>query len=188
MQVWEAIEGRHSVRVFETRAVDRAILERLVRAASLAPSTRNSQPWRFHVATGKARAAVGEIMARTTVHLTEYMDAEGSENAAIARWYSTLGDAPVVIGVSMDKSETQAQRDDSLLSMGTSLENLLLAATDEGLSACVVTFSRWVRDDLKRALGVKPSREFVSLVVLGYAAEGQPIITDRRTDVVDWLE
>ncbi len=127
-------------------------------------------------------------MAQTTVHLTEYLDTIGPEHyEAIARWYSTLGDAPVVIGVSMARSETEFDRDEALMSMGAALENLLLAATAEGLAACVVTFSRWVRDDLKIALNVADDRDFLSLIVAGYPRGGSEHLPEKNTDVVDWL-
>jgi len=190
MDFWEVVEKRHSVREFEPRAVERAHVERILRAASLAPSPKNSQPWRFHVATGQARAEVGEVMAQTTVHLTEYLETVGPEFfEAIARWYSTLGDAPVAIGVSMEACESDFDRVDELMSMGAALENLLLAATAEGLAACVVTFSRWVCDELKTALGVDSDREFVSLVVVGYPLSPQhgPRM-EKRSDVAEWIE
>jgi len=189
MEFWETIEKRHSVREFDSREVDRELVERVLRAASLAPSAKNSQPWRFHVAVGESRAAVGEIMAQTTIHLTEYLETVGPEHyEAIARWYSTLGDAPVVIGVSMAEVDPGFDRDDELLSMGAAIENLLLAAFAEGLAACPVTFSRWVCDELKLALGVEPEREFLSLVVLGYPTDGVDGSPVKNEDVADWLE
>jgi len=190
MDFWEVVEKRHSVREFEPRTVERAPVERILHAASLAPSPKNSQPWRFHVASGPSRAKVGEIMAQTTVHLTEYLDAVGPEHyEAIARWYSTLGDAPLAIGVSMDASESDFDRVDKLMSMGATLENLLLAATAEGLAACVVTFSHWVCDELKAALQVDPDREFVSLVVVGYPLSHEHgHRMEKRSDVVAWIE
>lgn len=189
MEFWRVVDRRHSVRAYQPKPVDRQVLERVVHAASIAPSPRNSQPWRFHVATGETRVRVGEIMAQTTVHLSEYMDViEPEDYDGIARWYSTLGDAPVVIGVSMMRSETGFDRDDVLLSMGASLENLLLAATEEGLAACVVTFSRWVRDELHRAFEVADDRDFLSLVVVGYPLGDTLVSPPKNPDAADWLE
>jgi len=188
MEFWEVIDKRHSVRDYQSREVDRPSLERIVHAAAVAPSAKNTQPWRYHVATGAVRAEVGEVMAQTTVHLTEYLETIGPEHyEEIARWYSTLGDAPVVIGVSMERVESEFDRDEALMSMGASLENLLLAATAEGLAACVVTFSRWVSDDLKRVLRVADDREFVSLVVVGHPHDGTRLVPEKNTDVADWL-
>ena len=47
MDVYEAIAARRSVRQFRREPIDQAVLERVFRAASLAPSARNEQPWQF---------------------------------------------------------------------------------------------------------------------------------------------
>ncbi len=189
MDFASVIEARRSARQYRPIEVARPVIERVLHAASLAPSARNSQPWRFHVAVGAARAAVGEIMAQTTVHLAEYLELMAPEDyEAVARWYSTLGDAPVVIGVSSFQAEPAVDRDDTMLSVGCALENLLLAATAEGLAVCVVTSARWVTDELKAAMHVAPERDFVSLVVMGYPAESQPPQPPKRTDHTDWVE
>lgn len=49
LSVQEAVESRHSVRAYVPEPIDRADLEEIIRLASLAPSARNLQPWRFHV-------------------------------------------------------------------------------------------------------------------------------------------
>lgn len=189
MDFASVIRSRRSTRSYLPGDVDREVVERILAAASLAPSARNSQPWRFHVAVGDARTRVGEIMAQTTVHLAEYLDVMAPEDAqAIALWYSTLGDAPVVIGVSSLQTEPTVDHDDTMLSVGCALQNLLLAATDEGLGACVVTSARWVTEELKTALSVDAEREFVSLVALGHPAESLPPQPPRRIDTIDWVE
>lgn len=52
----EAIESRRSVRAFLDRPVPRATVERILAAASRAPSGTNMQPWQVHAVTGAARA------------------------------------------------------------------------------------------------------------------------------------
>ena len=189
MDFASVIETRRSTRQYKSVEVGRDVVERILHAASLAPSARNSQPWRFHVAVGEPRVRVGEIMAQTTVHLAEYLDVMAPEDyEMVARWYSTLGDAPVLIGVSSLQTEPTVDRDDTMLSVGCALENLLLAASAEGLAACVVTSARWVTDELKEAMNVAAERDFVSLVALGYPADSQPPRPPRRTDHTDWIE
>ena len=47
--VQEAIHARRSIRTFATRPVDRAVLQRLLDAATQAPNHRLTRPWRFFV-------------------------------------------------------------------------------------------------------------------------------------------
>jgi len=63
----EWLRARRSVRVFAPRAIERALLERILEAAITAPSSTNRQPWRFAVATAApVRAAlVAAVRDRT---------------------------------------------------------------------------------------------------------------------------
>jgi nitroreductase len=183
MDFYEVIEGRHSVRAFTRTPIERAILDRLMAAAAKAPSAMNAQPWRFHVASGATREAVGHAMAMSTLHLKDYIgiiDQEHLEQAE--QFFASLGGAPVVIAVSAPVMEDDLERINAYLSVGCALENLLLAATAEGLGTCSLTFSFWVRDELAQVLGLPEGREVVALVVLGYPAE-KPVAPPHNLDI-----
>jgi nitroreductase len=183
MDFYEVIEGRHSVRSFTQQPIARPILDRLMGAAAKAPSAMNAQPWRFHVAEGATREAVGRAMAMSTLHLKDYIgiiDQEHLEQAE--QFFASLGGAPVVIAVSAPVIKDELDRINAYLSVGCALENLLLAATAEGLGTCSLTFSFWVRDELAEVLGLPQGREVVALVVLGYSAE-TPVAPPHNLDI-----
>lgn len=189
MDFWQVVEARHSVRDFTADPVPRATLERIVHAASIAPSAMNEQPWRFHVATGATRAELGSLLSQATVHLSEYMDVLGPKRYEDAvKWYSSLGDAPVVIGVSMLKPETDIDSTHRLISIGAAVENLMLAATAEGLATCHITFSMWVRSEVESLLGVADDHTIVSVIALGHPGEIPPALPPKREDIADWLD
>ncbi len=168
----EVIAGRHSVRHFSDAPVGRDALERILHAASLAPSALNEQPWRFYVAEGETRAKVGQVLAQSTVYLADYMQILGPERYEEAsRWYTDLGGAPVVIGIAMPRTEDVPTLINRCLSIGAAAENMLLAVTAEGLGACMVTFSYWVRDELGKAFGLEDDRVIVGLVVVGHPSQ-----------------
>lgn len=54
LSVQEAIESRHSIRVYKPDPIPPEDLNEIFRLTSLAPSAWNVQPWRFHVATEPA--------------------------------------------------------------------------------------------------------------------------------------
>ena len=172
MEFSRVVASRHSVREFTDRPVDRAALSRLLTAASLAPSALNEQPWRFYVAQGATRARVGEIMAQSTVFLADYVDILGPTRAEEAsRWYTELGGAPVIVGVTIPRTDDPPTLVNRCISVGAATENLLLAATNEELGACMITFSYWVRDELGEAFGLDEDRVVVGLVVIGHPAK-----------------
>jgi len=189
MEFWETVQSRHSIRDFDGRSVERASIERVLDAARLAPSSVNEQPWRFTVAQGESRSVLGAIVAQSTVHLSEYMDVLGPERyeAAVA-WYSSLGNAPILITVSAPRSTAEFEAMNRHISVGAAIENLLLAATSEGLGACNVTFSYWVRDDLSEALGLSEAEEVVSIIALGHPSDVPPASPPVKPDDTVWLD
>ncbi len=62
MDIYDAVEQRASVRGFTDRAVDRTVLERVMVAASRAPSGGNLQPWRLFLLTGEPLAEVKRLV------------------------------------------------------------------------------------------------------------------------------
>ncbi|MBL1083421.1 nitroreductase [Streptomyces actinomycinicus] len=61
MDVYEAVTSRRAVRAFTDRPVPREALERVLSAASRAPSGSNIQPWHIYVVTG---APLAELKKR----------------------------------------------------------------------------------------------------------------------------
>jgi nitroreductase len=51
MDVFETIRKRKSVRSYESTPVSEETLAKLLKAAEMAPSARNMQPWNFTVVT-----------------------------------------------------------------------------------------------------------------------------------------
>lgn len=189
MDVFEAIERRHSVRAFKPDPVPHEVLEKLVTAAAFAPSAMNEQPWRFYVTTGETRRRVGEAMAQGTTHLEEFIDVMGPElHAQAVQWYSELGNAPAVIVCTMPRTDDEFWRLNKHLSIGAAIENMLLAATGLGLGACNITFSFYVRDELAAALDVPDDRSIVAIVAVGYPDEAQPEPPVHDPDVAVYLD
>jgi nitroreductase len=189
MEFWDVITERHSTRDYLPDPVPREKLQRVLHAAALAPSAMNEQPYRFHVAEGEARQRAGAVVAQATVHLEEFMKQLGPEHYATAvEWYSSLGQAPIVIGVSMPQAESDLDSINKLLSVGAALENLMLAATAEGLATCNITFAWWVRDQLAEAFEVEPGHEMVAILALGMPSETPPLAPPHSDDVADWLD
>jgi nitroreductase len=178
---------RHSYRSFTDEPVERGLLERVLNAARLAPSAMNSQPWRFHVATGAKRDALIKTMQRTTVYLDDYLASMGQEEMIedATAFATNLGNAPVVIAVSVPREANEMAELNTLISAGAAIENLLLAATAYGLATCSITSSYWVRDQLAGVLGVRSEEVVVALIVLGHGT-GRPSAPVHEADIVIW--
>jgi nitroreductase len=74
-----AITSRRSLRAFLPTPVPRAVIEDILAVAARAPSGTNTQPWRVHVLTGEAKAALSRDIvaayddpAQRAEHTEEY--------------------------------------------------------------------------------------------------------------------
>ncbi len=187
MELMDAIRQRRSIRVFDGRPVDRELIEKLVDAATYAPSRWNIQPWHFHIAMGDSLKRVTAVMAQNTAYVQEYLAVMGPEIVEYAaRFYADLGGAPVVIGISAQHVDDPTDWLDDTIAVGAALQNFLLAVTDAGLAACSLTAPHWIRDQLLDAFEMPEGSEIMAMIVVGYGDE-TPHAKDRHTDVATYL-
>ncbi len=136
MQTTDAIRKRCSLKThLSSRPVDAEDVQAVLHAATLAPSARNTQPWRFVVVQGKE--AVDSLV-----------DAAFSEKSAVIR------EAPVIIVACSRPADgaTVEGREYYLYDLGSAVQNLLLAATDRGLVTHLI--ASFDEDALKRELRI----------------------------------
>jgi coenzyme F420-0:L-glutamate ligase / coenzyme F420-1:gamma-L-glutamate ligase len=189
MDLQQAILSRHAIRDFGSDPVPREVVERLVLAASAAPSSMNEQPWMFYCCTGETRARLGEIVSQTTIHLSEYMEVLGPKRYEDAvHWFSGLGDAPLLIAIACPNPDSELTAINRYLSVGAALENLLLTVTAEGLAACNITLSYWVKDEIAHLLGLPAEQSIVTIVAVGYPGEVPPAAPSRNAETAVWLD
>jgi nitroreductase len=62
MELWQAIIERKSVRVFKPDPVPRALIEKVLAAGMLAPSSANMQPWEFVVVGGEEKDKLSQSL------------------------------------------------------------------------------------------------------------------------------
>ena len=56
------IENRRSIRKYRSDEIDRKLIEEIIYSATLAPSAKNRQPWKFIVYQGEAKDKLVEVM------------------------------------------------------------------------------------------------------------------------------
>ena len=181
---------RRSVRRFTEAAVPRAILERLLEAATSAPSSTNRQPWRFAVVTEPGlRALLVEAVRRKTEELKaviarshhaadfgSYGDFffEPLETAAAIivpqyREYPDLLAELIASGGGDPRTlPTAGAMQAELCSTSAAILALLLQAHAEGLGACWMAGPMIARDQIHALLGISAPWTMVGAIVLGY--------------------
>jgi nitroreductase len=154
METAEVIHKRCSLKThLSSRPIEAEKIDAIVNAARLAPSARNTQPWRFIVVEGEK--AVDALV-----------DAAFSERSSMIR------QAPAIIIVCARPADdvTIDGQEYYLFDVGLAVENMVLAATDLGLVTHLIASFNEV--ELKRILHTPDDVRVVIATPLAYPLEG----------------
>ena len=185
MELLEAIRGRRSCRRFTSEAVSREALERIVEAATWAPSGKNRQNWRIFVTRGEARDRIAEISGRSFAFheplLREYYQEKVVEFTR--GFFRNFGGAPVLLVFYTEKTADGPFVD--LQSGAAAVENALLACVAEGLQGCWMTAPVRFESEITEVLGAQ-GLDLVALVPVGHPAKAAPT-PPRREGRITWV-
>jgi nitroreductase len=190
MEFKEAVARRASCRQFTDKDVPEADLREMAHLAGLAPSVNNSQPWRFIAVKNRDLLKCMADAVHGKLEETLPLTADESERKAKAQvdWFSTFfADAPVVMAVAtrpyeaiVDKAlvHSNLTHDDinamrgcpDIQSVGASIENLILAATDMGYGACWLSGPLVAREAIESCLGIESPWRLAAMVAIGEPA------------------
>lgn len=154
METWEAIGKRCSLKAhLADRPVEVEKIQHVLDAARLAPSARNTQPWRFVVVRGEEAA---QALARRALKGPSQM----------------LERAPVIIVVCARPADDVFidGKEYYLFDVGLAVENMVLAATDLGLVTHLM--AGFDEAELKRMLDIPDDVRVVIVTPLAYPLEG----------------
>ncbi len=173
------VAARRSIRAFLPEPVDRAVLDRVVEAACLAPAPHHSRPWRWVVVdTEAAKHHLADGMGRQwrrdlegdgvpTTRIDELVDAS----------HAKITGAPALVlgcltwdGLDRypDPDRQRAEWGMALLSLGAAVENLMLTAASSGLASCWVAAPIFCPEAARDALALEPEWLPHALVLVGH--------------------
>lgn len=184
MTCLDAIWKRRSVRSFLDRTVSPEQIQTVVDAATMAPSERNLQPWRFHVHMNTLEIDdLGRKVKDWLFHLP-------IDEPFASPMYRVLNDpeyrvfygAPALILVVATDMTVQSAEDCCLAA-----ENLLLAACSLDLGAAWVgTATPWfARPEAKRLLHLSENCRVIAPIVLGHP-RAWPTAPERHPPDIRW--
>lgn len=186
--VLKAIEERRAVRSYESKSVPRDIINKIIEAANQAPSTMNSQPWRFVVVEDKEfhRKLTGAAILRSKKWLEPFRDVNPERYQAIMKRYEELEDpiyysAPVIIFVIGSGQFAD-------LSCPLACQNIMLAAYSLGLGSCWVHLGSLVTDneEIKRKLELSENEKIYGPIIVGYTKQF-PEPPPKKEPRVKWI-
>ncbi len=171
MNVIEALRSRRSVGRLDGD-VDEADLAELIELAAWAPNHRLTEPWRFTILRGAARARLGATWAGIVARSSAL---EGREREELLEGIAakTLR-APIIVAVSTRTVDDPVVAIEDFAATAAAVQNLLLAAHDKGFGAMWRTGGMAYDPEIKAFLGLDPTDRIVAFVYLGRVAVEPP--------------
>lgn len=196
MSVFETIKHRRSIGKMTSERPSRERIERLLEAATHAPNHHNTQPWKFIVLAGDARAELGRVMERSlAARIGESMGEKIGEKteALLNKERNKLLRSPVVIVVVAEPPrQPNVVEIENIEATAAAVENMLLAGEEMGLACMWRTGDAAFDPRVKHWLGLSPNETIVSFLYVGYPAiphlERQPIPYQEKTIWLGWEE
>ena len=191
------IEERRSIRKFKGESVSKQHIETIVEAARLASSAKNRQPWKYIVYTGQKQNALLDVMESALKKEQAEHSSLPNSGFGLPDAFNTLRimrEAPVVLIVMNPKGKSPYESIDvdqrvteicDSLSIGASIENLLLKATDIGLGTLWIANTCFAYKDLLAF--IHEPGQLIGAVAVGYADE-QPKPRPRKAleDILEY--
>jgi F420 biosynthesis protein FbiB-like protein len=172
------VVARRSIRAFAPDPIERRQLDSLVEAACLAPAPHHSRPWRWVVVDShESKAALADGMGarwRTDL-LADGATVTRVDDLVSSSRHKLLGAPALVLGCLTwdgldrypDAERQHAEWGMALLSLGASVENLMLAAADAGLASCWVAAPIFCPEEARDALDLPAEWLPHALVLVG---------------------
>jgi nitroreductase len=195
LDLFEAIQGRKSIRRFKQAPMPDEDIRKILGAGRWAPSANNSQPWSFIVIKDRAvlkgmAAAVRDMIDRMVPFAENEKQAQRLA-AYKSNYYTFFENAPVVIAVCMEAYDAGTDR--LLAKMGYSVEevkrlrplpglqsvsaavqNMLLAIHALGYGSCWMTGPLVAQESFEKILGFGNDKFIAALLPVGVPDEAPP--------------
>jgi nitroreductase len=201
MDLFESIQGRASIRRYQTTPVPDADIRKIIDAGTRAPNANNTQPWSFIVI--KDRRLLGR-MADAVRDMIDAMipfaeDEKQAQRLAAYKgnYYTFFERAPVVIAVFLESydsgtdkllarmgHEPEAVRRlrplPGLQSVAAAVQNMLLAIHALGYGSCWMTGPLVAQEAFEKLLGFGKEKSIVALLPVGVPDEHPAARTTRK--------
>ncbi len=193
---YKLVESRKSIRKYKKDQPPKEVLDRILAAATHAPSGKNRQNWRFFVVQGKKRDEYLKYSQKSWLGIKDILQQrlKPSLYQFTERFFYTLGDAPVIVFVYSHNTSDEKY----LTSIGScfmAVQNINLACFAEGLGCCTMGAPLEIKNDVDEFLGVKNLEEYqrgelelLCAVVLGYPDHEPPKASRQLEGRIHWLK
>ena len=186
MEFYEVINKRRSIRQFEDGEIPREVLERILDAGLKAPSSNHQRRWELLTLTDKA--VILELAKCIRPYPCRIQEPKSPQQEMFPRQRSMIEESACVI-LPYFKQKYPLSEDKNgygLMDYGAAwalVENMLLAATAEGVGSVVHIPVKKEPEQIRTFLKVPEGWGLPALVVLGYPAKDALLPTQVKATV-----
>jgi nitroreductase len=172
--VIRAIHTRQSVGRVRQDPVPEDLIRHILESAVHAPNHRITEPWRFHVFTGKGRGELARARAETA-RLQAEAEGEDEELAAgrISRERKKAFRAPVIIAVISTSGRDEIETLENYAACAAAVQNMQLTAHSLGLASIWRTGPVAYHEHMRKFFGLKENDRIVAYLHIGYPDMGE---------------
>lgn len=193
----QSIYNRRSIRKYLDKNVSKELIEQIIDAGRMAPSAKNRQPWQYIVLGGENKAVFLECMKKGILREEKeiaYLPNSKTGIPDAKNTWQIMVQAPILIVVLNTNGKTPFEEidvDDRIteicdsLSIGASIQNMLLKATEVGLGSLWIANTCFAYKELVTYLNT--TKQLIGAIAIGYANE-RPVQRPRKKieDIVVW--
>lgn len=180
--VLENIKSRRSVRQYKNEQIKDEELDRILEAATYAPTGGNDQPWHFTVIQNED--LTNEINEGAKAVMKE-MDVGWIAQMGSNEQFNIFHRAPTVIIVSGRKDAVTPMIDCS-----AAVQNMLLAAESMDIGSCWIGFAKFFFENPEnmKKFNIPENYEVHFGVSLGYKVQKNPEASERNKEVFNYFK
>ena len=167
MEFKEVINERLTTLKYTDQKIKKEDLNKIINNAIIAPSAKNRQPWRFYILNKKERNKIADMMDAWEKGIKEN---EFGIVTTIHRSANIMRTASDVILVYKYGEKVIYKETVDILSIGAAIENMILTATDLGISSTWIADVRFILCDVNKYLKIE-NMDLMSGIAFGYRAE-----------------
>jgi nitroreductase len=192
---YRLIESRKSIRKYRPDLPPKEVIERILNAATHAPSGKNRQNWKFFVVTGDKRNEYLHYSQKSFEGIKAVLQKQlkPSLYEFTERFFYTLGEAPVIIFCYSCNSPEEKH----LTSVGSvymAVQNICLSALVEGLGTCTMGAPLEIKQQVDEFLKIQDlpdynltELELLCAVTLGYPDHNPPKAPRKLEGRINWI-
>lgn len=176
-----AIIERRSIRKYKQDTVSNEDIKKIIESGILAPSAKNRQPWKYIVFSGQSKKEILDIMEQGLIRERDIKKTLPESHAGLPDAFNTLKimrEAPILIMIEntngrspFDSINTDNRITEicDTLSIGASIQNMLLTATEMGLGTLWIANTCFAYEELSHHLNI--NGQLIGAISLGIPAE-----------------